>query len=119
MLVEFLRGLLMLVMLALFLWTGHSSVMAASALCAGAIIGSELFALSWSGTAVFTILVSCFFDSFSVKGAAMMAPLAPEGMDKLVGLMAFFMMAIIGGYAFWELVRTRKVLKEGQADARR
>lgn len=107
-----IRGMLMLALLALFRITDSGPIMLACAMCAGAIIGSEMRDGQWLGLSIFYLTVCFLFGDFYAKGAAMTAFFFPAIAGQLDGFAIFLMAVAIGGYAFWEIMRTAEYLEE-------
>jgi hypothetical protein len=118
MLVGMIRGLLMLALLLLLVSTDDSLIMLACALCAGAILGCDLFERQLLGITVFSIMLCFFFDGLSAKGALMTAFLAPIGAAEVDGSISFIFVVLVGAYFFWELRRTAEFVDDAREDRR-
>jgi hypothetical protein len=117
MLAGMIRGLLMLALLLLLVSTDDSLLMLACALCAGAIIGNDVFERQPLGIAVFAVMLCLFFDGLSAKGALMTAFLAPIGAAEVDGSISLMFVVLVGAYFFWELRRTAEFVDDEREDA--
>lgn len=112
MLIAIVRGMLMIALLALFLKVGDGFLMLACAMCAGAIMGSEMRDGQWLGISIFYVTICFLFGGFCAKAAAMAAFFFPDMAAQLDGFAIFLMAVAIGGYACWEAMRTADCIEE-------
>lgn len=103
----------------LFANTGSPYLMLASALCMGAVIGSEWGEYSVASLCAFAVVM--FFDSasFAVKGAVMTNYFFPwADAHRQMGLANFFMLVFIGIFFVAQLNYTWDYVEKKKEEAR-